>query len=229
MRLINPLKSLLITVAAVFLPGCIGGPANPAATQPATAIDPKTAEPGYWYDQPGVTSVETPEFDTLWKACKLAARDDGFVLDRPGYRDGVMTTQPLTSKQFFEPWLHDVVDDHSLVQSSLSTMRRTVRFEMAKVGEGAAVAWQCVPKVLVERYQVVERRVTNETEYRQVFTLTREQLNMQEERERDPTAGIPPFYWYAVGRDHELERQLSSLIREHVNHPEELRTIVPIG
>ena len=105
------LKSLMLAAVcgSAFLPA-VSAPANPAATQPATAIDPKTAEPGYWYDLPGVVTVNTPEFDTLWKACKLAARDDGFVLDRPGYRDGVMTTQPLTSKQFFEPWLNDVVD-----------------------------------------------------------------------------------------------------------------------
>jgi len=228
MRLMNGTLAVA-ALAAVFLPGCIGGPANPAATQPATAIDPKTAEPGYWYDKPGVTSAETPDFDTLWKACKLAARDDGFILDRPGYRDGLMTTQPLTSKQFFQPWLHDVVDEHSLIQCSLATMRRTIHFEMTKVGEGPAATWQCVPKVLVERYQVSERRVTNETEYRQVFTLTPQQLNMQEERERDPTAGIPPLYWYPVGRDPALEKQLASLIRRHVSHPEDLKDIVPTG
>ena len=100
---------------------------------------------------------------------------------------------------------------------------------MTRVGEGPAATWQCVPKVLVERYQVVERRITNETEYRQAFTLTRQQLNMQEERERDPTAGIPPLYWYAVGRDYELERQLANRVRDHINRPEDLRSIVPIG
>ncbi len=140
-----------------------------------------------------------------------------------------MTTQPLTSKQFFQPWLHNVVDGHSLIQSSLATMRRTIRFEMTKIGEGPAATWQCVPKVLVERYQAVERRVTNETEYRQVFNLTRQEMSMQEERQLDPTAGIPPLYWYAVGRDHELEKQVSNRIREHVSHPEDLRDIVPIG
>jgi hypothetical protein len=217
MRLIKakPL-TIVVAIAAAFLPGCLGAPANPAATQPTTAIDPKTAEPGYWYDQPGVASVETPDFDTLWKACKLAARDDGFILDRPGYRDGVMTTQPLTSKQFFEPWLNDVADGHSLVQSSLATMRRTVRFEMTKIGEGPAATWQCVPKVLVERFQEIERRITNAIEYTQAFVLTKQQASMQEDRERDPTAGVPPLYWYPVGRDPALERQLAGLIREHV-------------
>ena len=52
---------------------------------------------------------------------------------------------------------------------------------------------------------------------------------MQQERERDPTAGIAPLYWYPIGRDHELERQLASRIRMHVDHPEDLKDIVPIG
>jgi hypothetical protein len=211
----------IAALAAVFLPGCAAAPSGPAATQPVTAIDPATAEPGYWYDQPGVVSVDTTDFDTLWKAAKLAARDDGFILDRPGYRDGLMTTQPLVSRQFFQPWLNDVVDTHALIQSSLATMTR--------FGDGPLASWECVPKVLVERYQVVERRITNETEYREVFNLTREEMNMEAQHERDPTAGIAPVYWYSVGRDHELERQLAGLMRQHINHPEDLRTIVPIG
>jgi hypothetical protein len=226
MRLMNP---IVVAVIAAILPGCMGAPANPAATQPATAIDPKTAEAGYWYDQPAVANVESSDFDTLWKACKLAARDDGFILDRPGYRDGLMTTQPLVSKQFFQPWLNDVADGHSLVQSSLATMRRSIHFEMTKVGDGPDAVWRCVPKVLVERFQETERRITNATEYQQAFVLTRQQLSMQEQRERDPTAGIPPLYWYPVGRDPELERQLAGRIRDHVSHPEDLRGIVPIG
>jgi len=224
------LKPLIVVAAlALFLPGCTGEEPSPATTQLATAIDPKTAEPSYWYDKPGLVSVEAPEFDTLWKSCKLAARDDSFILDRPGYRDGLMTTQPLTSQQFFQPWLHNVGDGHALIQASLATMRRTIRFEMTKVGEGPAAKWQCVPKILVERYQEVERRITNETEYREAFNLTRQEAAMQDERERDPTSGIAPAYWYAVGRDYELERQIASLIREHVNHPQDLKGIVPIG
>jgi hypothetical protein len=41
-----------VTFLSIPLAGCIGKPRNPAATQPATAIDPAIAEPAYWLSQP---------------------------------------------------------------------------------------------------------------------------------------------------------------------------------
>ena len=220
---------LALLLPLMLLCSCMGNPANPATTRPATAVDPKSADPAYWYAQPGVADVESPDFTALWKSCKLAARDDGFDIDRPGYRDGLMTTPPLVSKQIFQPWRSDVVNDQDLMQSTLGTVRRTIHFEIARTGSAPDAAWECIPKVVVERFSIVEHRITNASEYRDIFTLTRSELTMEQENERDPTNKVPPLYWYAIGRDHGLERQLADQIRQHLAHPQDLQGIVPVG
>src|SRR6185312_6563447 len=94
------------------LGGCIMGKQNPAATQPATAADPKSNQWDYWFDKPAVTEVSSASFDRLWSACRDALVADGFTIDRTDFRDGVMTTLPLISKQFYEVWRMDVVTVH---------------------------------------------------------------------------------------------------------------------
>src|SRR3954465_14080650 len=91
-----------IAVAISLIPGCITHPQNPAATQPATALDPATTQPAYWLDRPAGATVQGRDFDAVWDVCKDTARGYLFVLDRTDYRAGLITTTPQISRQIFE-------------------------------------------------------------------------------------------------------------------------------
>jgi hypothetical protein len=195
----------------VIVGGCAIHPAAPPATQPATAGDPKTTLPTYWFDQPAFTEVHGRDFDALWNACQQAAKAHGFVIDRTDYREGLLYTEPLVSKGFFEVWRNDVVDGHGLAQGTLATMRRTIRFAIRRQRDGSFVA---TPKVVVERYASIERRITSAAQYHDIFSIRLLDVN----REREQTgAVIPAEFWYAVARDHALERELARDISQRVH------------
>jgi hypothetical protein len=190
--------------------GCILGRQNPAATQPATAADPDTAKPAYWLDQPAVAHVKAADFAALWTACRLAAEADGFTIDRRDYREGLLTTQPLQSKQFYEFWRGDVRTAHDLAQSSLGMMRRTARFSIERLPDGT---YQATPKVLVERDTLLQRRITSVDQYQNAFAV--QQQDVVRESEKAGT-DVAAEYWYSVGRDTALEHQLADAVRDRL-------------
>jgi len=190
-----------------LLPGCIIGPSNPAATRPATEIDPEQATPQYWIDQPSAAHVHSDQFQPLWDACCDSARDRFFHIDRNDYREGLLTTFPVISQQFFEPWRRDVGDGGELLQSTLATVRRTLRFEIVRTGD----FWTMTPIVLVERYSLAERRITSVTQYRTIV-----QGSADPDRLAPDGSRIPNSYWYAIGRDTALEKTLADEIHDRL-------------
>lgn len=203
----------LILLTAVLSSGCMMGRQHPAATQPATAADSKTTLQPYWLDQPGIVHVTARSFDALWNACREAAIADGFLIDRTDYREGLLTTQPLVSKSVFELWRNDVVSGHELAESTFGSLRRTVHFTIRRLPDGR---YQVTPKVLVERYSAVERRITSVAQYADVFSIRLMDVN----RETEATGElIPAEYWYSIGRDHTLEKQLADSIRFRLHVP----------
>jgi hypothetical protein len=206
-----------LLVPLFLLPGCIGSRANPAAKQPVTKVDPDRAQPWYWYNKPGEFAVAYPQFEPLWRAAGEAARDASFTPDRQDFRNGVMTTRPLVSQQFFEPWRRDTASAYDLAQSSLQTVRRTVRFEFERKEDGTYVL---TPKVLVERYSFGEHRITSAEEYRQIFSLTPEEAHRRRDLQENPTQEVsatpPPEYWYALCRDADMEQRLAEWVRDRL-------------
>jgi hypothetical protein len=196
------MKALALT-ALVVLAGCARTQTRPAATQPATAGELKSAYNDYWFEQPAVVEIRATSFDALWNASQEVARSHGYLIDRTDYREGLLYTQPLVSKALFEVWRADVTDAHSLAQSSLATIRRTVRYMIHRQPDGTFVAQ---PKVVVERYSSVERRITSAAQYHDIFSIRL--LDVDREREFTGT-DVPAEYWYAIGRDHDLERELA--------------------
>jgi hypothetical protein len=209
----------LIAAVLCCLAGCARraatagtGPGAGPTTRRVTDVDRRLAQPAFWYNQPATSTVTADDFDNLWAACERAARDRGFRIDREDFRSGVMTTHPLISKQWFELWRRDVVTLPAVAHSSLHTTRRTIRFELAAKSDGS---FEASPKVLVERLSVVEHRITSASQYRDIFALTREESLREEDRQRNPLLqqeGIPPSYWYALGRDEALEKTLAAAI-----------------
>jgi hypothetical protein len=185
--------------------GCSNVEQSPALTQ----TDVKLSQPAYWIALPAADTVTHDDYDQLWEAAVDAARWHGFRVDRSDYRNGLLITHPVVSKQIFELWRRDVATLPDMTESTLATMRRIVRFEIAKGDDGT---FACVPKVLVERFTSTERRITSVTQYRESFNI----LPGLGSRERDKGVNIPETYWYTTARDEELERQLAEGIRSRL-------------
>jgi hypothetical protein len=183
-------------------------PLSPEPPHPkATDIPPEQATAGYWYDQPPVASVESADFQRLWDACAATAGNDHFEIDEDNFRLGRLTTYPVISKQFFEVWRSDAGDAHEVVQDSLQTIRRTVRFEIARTPAGT---WVAHPKVLMEQLSHPERRITSYSQYAYAFVpLAKAPTQIIGEGQV-----IPTNYWYAIGRDQAMERELANSVNE---------------
>lgn len=209
---------LAIVISCILLAGaggCIPQPVDYSAPR-ATAIDPRTKQITYWFDQPATESVRAASYDALWNAASRVARESSFVIDLADYRDGLVTTHALVSKMPFEFWKHDVVDPTAQLQCTLSTMRRTVHFQIRKADDGEYV---CEPKVVVEHYAMPERRITSVVDYQDAFSTRRAAINGASE-EGDV---LPAEYWYAVGRDHALEHALAEELRTALKQQSTLR------
>jgi hypothetical protein len=88
-------------------------------------------------------------------------------------------------------------------------MRRIIRFEITPGMDGT---FELVPKVLVERYASTERRITSVTQYRETFNIEAEYGN----KERDKGVNLPNSYWYTVGRDDGMEKDLAEAVRSRL-------------
>jgi hypothetical protein len=186
------------------------GKQNPAATQPATAMDSKSNQWDYWFSKPAVTEAAGADFDRMWNACRATLVADGFTIDRTDYRNGVMTTKPLVSKQFYEVWRGDVVTLHDLAQSSLGTVQRTVRIDIRRGTDGK---FRAAPKVVVDRFSLLAKRITSVAQYRTVFAITTNDLRLSTEEDGP---NVVAQYWYPVARDYDLEKQIVRATRSRL-------------
>jgi len=180
----------------------------PVGTPRATDVPLVRAQPEYWYEQPAVVAVADSDFQPLWDACAKAARERLFVIDRQDYRDGVLTTQPMVSKQFFEIWRNDTPLISDVGRNSLQTLRRTIRWEVIHQEDGLYLAY---PKVLIERQSFAGYRITNAADYQSAFTID---STITGSREEDQGKDVRPNYWYPIGRDEHLERDLAQDVQE---------------
>jgi len=105
----------------------------------------------------------------------------------------------LTSKQWFEFWRHDVVDDQSLAEASLQTIRRRIKLILATAPSGQTHL-DC--QVTVERlasHPDVTRRITRAKD---IFAGTAGRMpTLQSWADRKKF----PQHWIALGRDEPLE------------------------
>ena len=116
----------------------------------------------------------------------------------------------MVSKQAYEFWRNDVVDARGLAQSSLGTMRRTVWITIKRIPDGA---FEAAPKAVIERYATVERRITSAAQYRDIFSIRLVDVSRDVEQ---TGLAIPPEYYYAIGRDHALEKQLMQSVQNRL-------------
>lgn len=193
----------------------IGCASNEPSPQPVPTTNPALATGEYWLGLPGVATASATDFDSLWSAAERVARMRMFPIDRRDPRNGLLTTEPVVSSQLFEPWRQDQTDGYDTAQSSLTTRRRTVRFEISRTESGE---FRLTPKVLVEQYAQAENRVTNVVLYRGAFRATRQtDMTPYGTRESDRGIFLENRYWYAIGRDEKLEAALAADIQRAVD------------
>ncbi len=197
----------VIGIVAIILCGCAEQP------KPTTRPSIATTQPSYWYAQPASSEVSATDSKKLWNACEESARHYGFVLDRQDYRGGVLTTDPLISKQFFEFWRNDVQTAEDLADSSINTYRRTLRFVITKQPSGEYVA---APFVLIERFAQAEHPVSSQVYLRNAFR-TQGGTRPAGTPEADRGVYLPTRYWYATGRDQVLEKDVAKQVRKWMN------------
>jgi hypothetical protein len=179
---------ILLVLMIALLGGCMGKhPANPATTQPVTNVDPQLAEKEYWLAKPPSAEVRG-NFQPLWEASEEAAHDFLFKIDRRDQRSGLLTTEPLISKQFWEVWRNDAGTLKDAQEATLATVRRTIFFQFHKEGDGA---FTVTPKVLVEKESKVDPKFKADIEG-------------------------PSTYWYALRRDEVVERRVARAIKHHL-------------
>jgi hypothetical protein len=193
--------------ALALLAGCAGNSQNLPATRPALfSIPAEQGTDAYWLKQPAVASVTCRDYQKLWEACRKSLYNDQFEIQQEDYREGVLTTWPMISMQFFEVWRSDAGTFHGVMLDSLQTIRRSVRFELAREPDGSYVAR---PKVLIEQSSHPERRLSAVSQFNTAFTITAEsptRINTEGET-------VPNRYWYALGRDEAMEKELAASVR----------------
>ena len=168
-----------------------------------------TTQRSYWTTQPSVVTVQNPSFDRLWTAAEDTAREYGFRLDRQDHRLGVLTTDPVTSKQLWEVWRKDTGNFSGTIDNSLDSYRRLVRFQFERIPGGYAVT----PRVIIERYAQAEQPIMSSAYLRYAFGGIRP--HPEGTKESDRGVYLPQAYWYATGRDTDLENQLAeSLLKK---------------
>lgn len=200
----------LFLLGVAGLTGCIASGQSRLQGQRVTDVPRTQAEADTFMARPTVASVKADNFDKLWQAMYRVTRNAGFRPDRENYRLGIFTTRSVVSGQIFEPWRHDTGSFFGRLESTLATVRRTVRWDVTRNEDNTFIA---TPRVLVERYSVIEHRVTFSAQYQEIFALTREEQENMRLQSVDPAAfaeePVPAAYWYATGRDESLEKRLA--------------------
>ncbi|MGD1276551.1 MAG: hypothetical protein ABR964_04930 [Tepidisphaeraceae bacterium] len=202
------LKTLALFFAAMA-GGCAGASSPIQTARPVTDKPVEQATADYWLNQPANVAVSSLDFQRLWDASAQVLRQDLFIIDRVNDRQGVMVTRPMVSKQIFEPWRSDAGTMSATLQSTLQTIRRTVRIDVQRSDGGLFTARI---KVLVERLSLIQQRVTSVAESHNVFSAIGPETTFQT-TEGTP---IPVRYWYAIGRDQAMERQLANAIEDQL-------------
>jgi hypothetical protein len=134
----------------------------------------------------------------FWLHAISSVRHFGYDLDRADPAAGVITSRPLTSKQWFEFWRNDTLAAGQVFEASLHTIRRQIRLTVQPTPNKEEYLVSAV--VDVERQERAERQVTTPANVMQAFnpksTLTAD------------SADGRSVLWVNLGRDPVLEAAL---------------------
>ncbi|MGN6368364.1 MAG: hypothetical protein ACTHN5_08905 [Phycisphaerae bacterium] len=189
-------------------------------TQPST--EPAATEPAHPGEHlvvkvinPNQTSryIYHASYDNIWQQAMKLLTDCGFRLDRKDYRLGILTTQPLPSAQFVEPWKPEQTTFKNAMENTINMQQRTVRLSISKVPDKPDF-YEIAIEVLVER-----QNNPIETIGGPVFVegsgFGRAQVSLRSDYTPAVTKNISPT-WYVVGHDPNLEHKLLKELFRHI-------------
>lgn len=171
--------------------------------RPSHYGDPASARLDYWRQQPAEVSVTASDYDALWNAAAGSLDRFGFDPALADYRGGRLTSQPVVGSFPLEIWRSELRDGSSIAESALATVQRRIEFDLRRDGS----RFTLVPRVIVERRSLGERRITSAIDYGRILGTGQERGTKQGEDSDGNNA-----YWYAIGRDAALERSLANRI-----------------
>ena len=146
-----------LLLAAMLLPaGC-----QPKYTQPVLEPTPQTPE--------------QQTFQRLWQAGRHVLISYHFRLDRQDPRAGVITTWPITGKQFAEVWRKDTARATDTLESTLQTIYRAVRVTIRQSADGRG--YEPVVEVLVSRSDKPKDAISSTSEAYDMFTKRQKKKN----------------------------------------------------
>jgi hypothetical protein len=106
-----------------------------------------------------VSAENTAAYDRLWDSVGDTLRNQYFDLDRQDRLEGVITTLPVTSSQFFELWRPQPETLGSWGESNLQTIQRMAMITIKPASEGGA--YDLGVQVDESRYSLPERQIDN--------------------------------------------------------------------
>lgn len=151
--------------------------------------------------EPTASYVDAVDLDDLWEASLRILRRHDFQPDRQDRAAGIITTIPLTSMQWHEPWRQDVADGYSLLMASTHTVQRQVTIRFIREQE-----WVLDVQVDVYLLSAPEHQITSSSAGIRSFSgdlplVTGETIVTGETRR-----------WVRLGRDAAMEQRLLNRI-----------------
>lgn len=145
--------------------------------------------------------------DNIWPIAQKELKSRGFELDRVDLRSGIIETMPLVSRQWFEFWRRDVVDDKSLAQSSLHTVRRKVDLRLV-TGDNDKILIHC--SVFVEKLSLGPTKTSGPVRADEIFSSRAYRV------EESMSSGKRSYQWIPIGNDPYLEKAILESIQEEI-------------
>ncbi|MBN1344717.1 MAG: hypothetical protein JXQ73_18640 [Phycisphaerae bacterium] len=173
----------------VLLTGCVDPPSDYGPVQADVVVSDGT------------------DFDYLWESTLRTLRRVNLTPDRQDSREGIITTKPITSQQWFEFWRHDSLGPYQWVESSMHTTQRHAIVRIQRQPEPGH--YRVSVEVEVFRYSAPERQVSTPSG---ALLMYSEKLPTEQGERLQPMEDV---HWVRLGRDPQLE---GLLLRRILNH-----------
>lgn len=156
--------------------------------------------------QPTMTAQQS-QFETAWNASQDVLKDCHWPIARADRRDGLLLTEPMTGKHFFEFWRCDAATRADLAESTVQTIYRQVTVRIEQCPDGYQ------PRVVVDAWRSDRRGMqsTNAANVMRLFTIPGQE---QSEQERLPAQDLASAIEGAtyLGQDEALAQKLAARI-----------------
>ena len=147
-------------------------------------------------------AVEQASFDDVWTVCLASLQDRGLSVDRQDRRFGLIVSEPVVGKQFFEFWRNDAVSSDDTLTSSLHTVRRIVSIHVVSQGP---MHFEVRVEAQAQRVSIPADQLDNTAE---AFEMLRTHGVPAAPSRSDYTRPQAEPIWVDIGREHALEQYI---------------------